>query len=116
MVGSGNDNDYAQIWGWYYEGDGGVIVGAMNREAHGQIYFYGYSIDTYWSHYYVCVSYNNNNDWVITKEGWLECSGFPGWIDCDYYGNGFRYIAIVAEIDYDYMPVNLFVDSVKVYS
>ncbi len=113
IVHSYNDDDYAQIYGWDYYDDGGVIVGAMNGEVHGQIYFYGYSIDTYWSHYYVYVSYYNNNDWVQTTEDWLEWSGV-GWVDGGYYGNYFRYIAIVAVNDG--MPVNLFVDSVRVHS
>jgi hypothetical protein len=113
IVGSSNDGNYAVIAGPNF-GDGGNIVGWMNAEAHGHIYLYGYSAPGYYTHLYVFVSYNNNNDWSQTSVQTV----YPGsaqWIDCgSYYGGNFRYIAIAA-IDDNGMSANLYMDSVRVF-
>ena len=107
------DGYYAQIYGGNYN-DGGNIVGWMNDVATGHIYLYGYSGDGYYTHLYVYVSYNNNNDWTQTSVQTVYGDGSgPYWIDCGSYSGSFRYIAIAA-IDDNGMSANIFIDSVKV--
>jgi hypothetical protein len=113
LIGNSNDGNYAQIYGGNLN-DGGNIVGWMNDVAHGHVYLYGYSAPGYYTHMYVYVSYNNNNDWTeITRQTVYPSSA--GWIDCCSYSGNFRYIAIAA-IDDNGMSANLYIDSVRVTS
>jgi hypothetical protein len=111
LIGSSNDGSYAQIYGGNLN-DGGNIVGFMNAPAHGNIELYGYSAPGYYTHLYVYVSYNNNNDWVLTRVQTVY-PGSAAWINCGSYGSNFRYIAIAA-IDDNGMSANILIDSVKV--
>ena len=111
LTGNSNDGSYVQLWGGNYN-DGGQIVGWMNQEAHGHIYLYGHSGDGYYTHLYVYVSYNNNNDWTQTSVQTVSGTN-DRWIDCGSYSGNFRYIAIVG-IDNNGMSANIFLDSVKV--
>lgn len=112
LVGNHNNGDYVQLWGGNY-GDGGSIVGWMDKTASGHIYLYGYSGSGYYTHLYTFVSYNNNNDWTQTSVQTVYGDGSgPHWIDCGSASN-FRYIAIAA-IDDNGMSANIFIDSVQV--
>jgi hypothetical protein len=113
IVGSYIDEEYAEIHGGGSDDTGGVIIGAMNREASGQIYLYGSISSTEWTHIYVYVSYDGENDWVQTCDEIISDNSLH-WIDGGYYGNNFRYIAIAA-VTYDGAVADLIVDYVRVF-
>jgi hypothetical protein len=109
LVGSSNDELYAQIYAGNY-GDQAMIVGAMNTDAHGHIELYGYSVPGYNSHLYVYVSYDYSNWYQVNSQ-----TVYPGsahWIDCGSYSSSFRYIAVVVYNDQG-LSGNIYVDSVK---
>lgn len=112
------DGTYTQLWGGN-PGDGGAVVSLMTGSAgddgggfsRGHIYLYGYSVSGYYSHLYVYVSQNNNNDWQLVNQGYIT-SSTPTWYDIGQAPSNFRYVAIVG-IDDDGWSCNLMVDAVR---
>jgi hypothetical protein len=113
------DGTYTQLWGGN-PGDGGVVVSMMTGSvgydgggfSRGHIYLAGYSVSGYYSHLYVYVSQNNNNDWQLVNQGYVT-SSTPSWYDIGQAPSNFKYIAIVG-IDDEGWSCNLMVDAVRV--
>lgn len=91
LVGTQPDGQFAEIDGygpyyWY-----GRIIGAMNTQATGHIYMYGYGEGPL----YVYTSYDGYYFDLVSVP--YVSSGSPYWIDCGSNPNPFNYIAVTAE-------------------
>jgi len=77
-----NDGNFVQLYGGNPD-DGYEIVGAMNGDAHGHIYLWGYSAAGYYTHLYVYVAYNSGGPWYQPTIGVQTVNYNDGihWID-----------------------------------
>jgi hypothetical protein len=106
LVGSEPDGHFAGLDGYGPYQYFGWIEAAMDSQATGHIYMYGYGNGPL----YVYVSSNGYN-WNYVSSPYVS-SGSPYWIDCGTYQNTFNYIAVTAE-DPNYF-YSIALDSVRV--
>lgn len=109
ILGPGNDDSYAEIYGGNY-GDAAAIGVQLNEQTSGEIYLYGYSYSGYYSHIYVYVS-NDMQSFTPVSSGYVY-PGSPQAIDIGYASN-FRYIYI-AGFDDEGLSCRMEIDAISV--
>jgi hypothetical protein len=106
LAGWQNDGQFATIEGYGPYQYFGYIIGAMNEQAAGHIYMYGYGNGPL----YVYASSDGYNFDLVSVP--YVSSGSPYWIDGGTYLSPFNYIAVTAEDPNSMYSIAL--DSVKV--
>jgi hypothetical protein len=106
LAGWQNDGQFATIAGYGPYQYFGYIIGAMNEQAAGHIYLYGYGNGPL----YVYASSDGYNFDLVSVP--YVSSGSPYWIDGGTYLSPFNYIAVTAEDPNSIYSISL--DSVRV--
>jgi hypothetical protein len=108
LIGWNPDGQFTTLTGYgpyqYY----GWIEAAMDSQATGHIYMYGYAQIA--GPFYVYVS-SNGYSWTPVSSPYVSSSS-PYWIDCGTYAGTFNYIAVTVENPSEWTSISL--DAVKV--
>jgi hypothetical protein len=108
------DGKSARILGIWVNGDGGNIVGYLNKVSTGTVAIFARSV-TSSTKIHVYTSSSSSGPWTeITSNKWVSQNSNMDWIVCGSRGVGFEYIAISA-MQEDNKPANIYIDTVIVY-
>ena len=108
------DGESARILGIWVNGDGGNIVGYVNKVSTGTVAIFARSV-TSSTKIHVYTSSSSSGPWTeITSNKWVSQNSNMDWIVCGSRGVSFEYIAISA-MQEDNKPANIYIDTVIVY-